>query len=237
MFPIFMKRRSNHYNKKYFLERDHIDPHIAEAICMQLTKSGFKKILDVGCGSGKLVAYLQQRGFTAHGCDVSPAALQLARKHIDARFLKQASALKLPYETGSFDFVSSISVIEHLSYIDGMKFLKEARRILKPGGRIFLVTPNYSTPIRLIQKNKWFGYSDPTHIQFYSPASLGELLKKCGFIGIQNLFATKYDANFYWDLPSCMQKIPLSLKTMITYSLTSTPLFILRNSFWIGART
>lgn len=201
--------KKNLYSQKYFQERDYLDPKIASVVENLAKNNNLKTILDVGCGTGKLVEYLNSRGFVVKGCD--PYIKSKKRNVIEG------AATNLPFKDQSLDLITSVSVIEHLTKSEVVKFLNEAGRVLKSGGYIFLVTPNYNSIWRIIMGKKWFGYSDPTHINFYTPSSLSKLLKENGFKKIK--FAFKIDS--------------LSL---VDYLLVSTPLWRIRNSFYIAAQ-
>jgi SAM-dependent methyltransferase len=79
----------------------------------------------------------------------------------------------LPLETESVDIAVSLAVIEHLR--EPEKFLSEIFRCLKPGGLIYLSTPNFQLDSRNF-------YNDPTHVRPYTPISLAKLLRLHGFI-------------------------------------------------------
>ncbi|OGM26996.1 hypothetical protein A2627_02405 [Candidatus Woesebacteria bacterium RIFCSPHIGHO2_01_FULL_39_28] len=221
------KSLKKYYDKKYFEKRDYLDLHLAEAIKLLAKNQELMTILDVGCGTGLLTKFLRKSGFNAYGLD--PFANLPKNKY----FVK-ASAERLPFNNASFDLVTSISVIEHLTLRQVYGFLKEVKRILKPKGVIFLITPNFATPIRFFQGDKWFGYSDPTHITFYTPKSAALLLKSYGFTNIKFMFKTKYNTPFDWDLPDFIRRLPSPFKKFITYLLISTPISNLKNSFWIS---
>jgi len=224
------------YNKAYFKKRDHLDLHIAESIKLIARKNNFKRTLDVGCGTGKLVNFFQKEGFDAHGCDNQKEAILLASKINKKGTITKASATNLPFRNQSFDIITCISVIEHLTPNQAEKFLSETRRVLKPGSFIFLITPNFATPLRLIQGKKWFAYSDPTHVNFYTPRSLAKLLSKFGFGNFQLTFKTVYHPSFDWEFPPFFGKLPKPFKAFCIFLLFSTPLTFIRNSFWITAQ-
>ena len=98
------------------------------------------KILDVGCGTGGLMDELTQKGHSVWGLDISQEALEFCalRGHIN---LKLGSATSIPFEDQSFDVVTGIGVIEHLE--DDDKFLKEVRRVLRPGGSFVMLTSSF----------------------------------------------------------------------------------------------
>lgn len=227
---------NTHYNSKYFQDRDILIPHLAETIKNIIISNNLKTILDVGCGTGQLVKYLNNNHFKAIGCDNSIEAVRFARRANGIKKIFQASAVKLPFKKNSFDLVVSISVIEHLTYKDAEKFISEANRVLKKVGYIFLVTPNWATPIRAIQGKKWFAYSDSTHIHYFTPSTLDNLLKKNNFINSIVNFPIQYQKSLEWEFPGLVSQLPLTFKKLFVYLLFSTPFSIIRNSFWYLAQ-
>lgn len=219
------------YNQKYFKDRDLLDLHLAEAIKFLMNKHKLRSVLDVGCGTGRLVNYLNDQGFQSIGIDPSKQAITLARKENKQSILQQASATNLPFKKNSFDIITSISVIEHLPKKAEKKFISEIKRILKSKGIIFLVTPNFSAPWRYIQGNRWFGYSDPTHRHFYTRKELSFLLTQQNFHNITFEFKTIYNPPYQWQLPGLYELLPKPVKSLTTYLLISTPLSAIRDSF------
>lgn len=223
------------YDKAYFKKRDHLDLHLAQSINILLEEKSLKKILDVGCGTGQLVSFFNKKGFNAQGCDPSKEAVNFAQK-INTKAIKKASAAKLPYKTGTFDLITSISVIEHLNQKEAREFLNEAKRVLKPSGYIFIITPNYASPFRYLLGKKWFAYSDPTHINYFTPKSLKSLLIKSRFKKVSFRLKTAYDVPFDWYLPAPLRKLPMPLKNFMNYLMISSPLSTMRDSLWVLAQ-
>ena len=126
-----------------------------------------------------------------------------------------------------------IHVIEHLTPYQSQQFISASWRILKPRGYIFLITPNFVSPLRLILGKRWFGYSDPSHIQFFTPSSLANLLKLNGFGSVTCRLPTAYNVPFDWYLPVFFRKLPMPLKNLLNYLMISSPLSTWRDSFWI----
>src|SRR5208283_5040360 len=79
---------------------------------------------------------------------------------------------------GYFDLVTMTHVIEHLP--TPVATLKEISRILKPGGFLFIRTPNAESLPRLVTEKKWF--EDHDHLFFFGNRSLNSLLNKCNFM-------------------------------------------------------
>lgn len=97
------------------------------------------KVLDAGCGNGKNMIYLQNKGISVKGIDFSEKLLQICRdKKLD---VEEADIRNLPFNNNSFDYVISIAVIHHLSKeSDRHKAITEMLRVCKPGGKVLFST-------------------------------------------------------------------------------------------------
>ncbi|MBR9922306.1 MAG: methyltransferase domain-containing protein [Bacteroidetes bacterium] len=94
------------------------------------------RILDVGAGHGAFSKTLHEMGYQVSACDLFPEAF-----HYDQIECKKVDITKdFPYESGSFDLVIAIEVLEHV--LDHEVFFKEVNRILNPGGQFLASTPN-----------------------------------------------------------------------------------------------
>lgn len=223
------------YNKKYFNDHDHLDLFEAEAIKILMNDNNLKSVLDVGCGTGRVIEYLSKQGFEVSGCENSKVAIDLARTIHHQKIIK-ASATKLPFRDDCFDLVIGLSMIEHLSKNDARKFIQESQRVIKPKGFIFLITPNFQSPMRLLLKDKWFGYMDKTHLTFFTPKSISTLLKSNSFTNIR--FRVKSPLNIKSDLhlPRFCRKLPKALKNLLSYIKISSFLSTHHDSFWVAAQ-
>jgi SAM-dependent methyltransferase len=105
------------------------------------------RILDVPAGQGAFARELLERGYgDIHCVDIDAASFALKDDRV--HFVRHDLAYPLPYPDGHFDYVFSIEGIEHLE--SPWLFAKELCRVLKPGGRLFLTTPNtFSVDARL----------------------------------------------------------------------------------------
>lgn len=108
-------------------------------------KNGVKKILDLGCGSGKYIVYLSEQKFDVRGIDISTEGLKKTRKRlkekgIQAKLKVGSIYRKLPYKENFFDAVICIRTINHGRIESIRRAIKEIERVLKPNGFLFLTT-------------------------------------------------------------------------------------------------
>jgi ubiquinone/menaquinone biosynthesis C-methylase UbiE len=96
------------------------------------------KVLELGCGDGKTLAAMRDRGWRVTGLDISLEALRLSRSSLGAEVnLLLADARHLPFKDQSFDAVFAFHVIGHLHQAGRKASSAEAVRVLRPGGSLF----------------------------------------------------------------------------------------------------
>jgi trans-aconitate 2-methyltransferase len=151
-----------------------------------------KKVLDVGCGDGKLTAFFASNLPHAHivGCDVSPSMIEYALGHYvgpNLNFIVK-NAENLDFED-QFDTVVSFNCLHWIK--NQKRAIEQISNILKPNGKIFLVaTPNssnndFKTICRdIILSFRWIFYFigfQSVH-SFHTETEYGEILTSCGFL-------------------------------------------------------
>jgi 2-polyprenyl-3-methyl-5-hydroxy-6-metoxy-1,4-benzoquinol methylase len=133
---------------------------------------GGRRLLDVGCGAAHLVRVAMDRGWTALGIDLSPSAIELARRwgiNVEvADFMSQEVS-------PDYDVITMIEVVEHLS--QPAHFLKRAEEVLKPGGLLYLTTPNFESLSRRALGERW-RVINPEHLSYFSTRSLAALVQR-----------------------------------------------------------
>jgi ubiquinone/menaquinone biosynthesis C-methylase UbiE len=109
-------------------------------------------VLDVGCGTGSQLALYQKQGCQVSGIDLSPAMLSVAGNRLGAGAdLRLADATSMPFSDGSFDVVLSMLVLHEMSPRVRAETLREARRVLKPEGRMLIIDFHAGPPKRSLK--------------------------------------------------------------------------------------
>jgi 2-polyprenyl-3-methyl-5-hydroxy-6-metoxy-1,4-benzoquinol methylase len=143
------------------------------------------KILEIGCGIGKLCHALDKKGFKdVTGIDVSEIAIQYGKNKYPHLNLSGYNGTKLNVADESIDFCISFDVIEHIFDVQG--HLREVIRVLKPGGRFLFQTPNILSnaiveTIRRRGRLTWRKYHPSLQFSF----SLKRELIRAGFVDIE----------------------------------------------------
>ncbi len=134
------------------------------------------KALDIGCGNGQLLHKLQDLGWDCQGVEFNAKAVEICRTNGLQVFHGELEAAN--FADDSFDLITAHHLIEHVT--DPDRLLAEIARILKPGGRLWLRTPNNRSLGRTWFGSYWFPNETPRHLFLFSAASLNQLAKRHG---------------------------------------------------------
>jgi SAM-dependent methyltransferase len=132
--------------------------------------------LDVGCGAGALMRAAARHGWTSIGTEVAQGAVDAVRSQgFDVR-LGELEDLEL--EPDSFDVVSAVEVIEHVS--DPRRLLEACARLVRPGGVLYMTTPHGRGISSRLLGTGWSVVSPPEHLQLFSIKGLRCVLNGAG---------------------------------------------------------
>jgi 2-polyprenyl-3-methyl-5-hydroxy-6-metoxy-1,4-benzoquinol methylase len=139
---------------------------------------GEGRLLDVGCSIGVFLDLARDRGWAGLGIEFGPRALRHAREELGLEVLDVPLA-EAGLEDGSFDVVTVLSVLEHTN--DPRAMLREIARVLKPGGALYVITPNVESLACRVLHERAATFDGRNHLIYFSPATLRDLLEREGF--------------------------------------------------------
>ena len=150
-------------------------------------------VLEIGCGVGRVGKHLAPRCARWIGCDVSPNMLKFAAERLrdlpNVEFIELAGNDLRPIADGSIDVVYSTVVFMHLESWDRYAYVKEAQRVLRPGGKLYVDNLNLCSDAgwASFEIHSQFAPAErPDHISVCStPQELQEYLKRAGFEDIR----------------------------------------------------
>lgn len=175
---------------------------------------GYEHHLDIGCGPGTFIGTLGEEHLSV-GVDISASQIDFAHNKYGTsrkRFELIDEDLSL-FENDVFDVVTIVELLEHLLPKQSNRLLREAMRVLRPGGLLVVSTPNYDGlwyfVESLVNRLSPISYSDQ-HITRFTHATLHDLLKRCGLESlsvITYMFAAPFMANLAWRFADLVNRL------------------------------
>jgi 2-polyprenyl-3-methyl-5-hydroxy-6-metoxy-1,4-benzoquinol methylase len=157
------------------LEWDHYARHLPKP------KSEKNKLLDVGCGNGEFLSRAKWQGWDAYGIDFDEQALSHAREN--GISVTHGAVEPEKFKPESFDAITSNQVIEHMH--EPIEFLKTLYSWLKPGGILWLGTPNMDSDSHRHFGRDWYCLHPPQHLFIFSAKSLVHSMQATGFTNVK----------------------------------------------------
>jgi SAM-dependent methyltransferase len=141
-------------------------------------RGGPGRLLDVGCGIGTELRVARERGWHATGIELAAASLAIARD--DGLDVIGEPLGQVPLPPASFDLVTVNHALEHIPHVRPV--LDEVRRVLRPGGLLFVSVPNLDAWQHRLRLDRLGGLAfGDDHFLFFTPAALRRLLATDGF--------------------------------------------------------
>ncbi len=128
-------------------------------------------ILDVGCGTGAFLHTMKEAGWQVTGLEPDVAAARKAKELYGIDPLKSEKLYTL--SPASYDAITLWHVLEHVHDLHG--YMAKLKSLLKPGGKILIAVPNYTSYDAAKYQQFWAAYDVPRHLYHFSPASMKKL--------------------------------------------------------------
>jgi 2-polyprenyl-3-methyl-5-hydroxy-6-metoxy-1,4-benzoquinol methylase len=139
------------------------------------------KLVDFGCSDASFLVRAAKY-FQVTGIDLSPRSVEIARRRVGAEKILEGPVVEVAERRlppNEYDVVTQLGFIEHDWRPQAA--LQAAHRLLKPGGLTVIKTPNYASWNRYIRGRKWCGFRFPAHCNYFTPETLAEMFRRCGF--------------------------------------------------------
>jgi SAM-dependent methyltransferase len=172
--------RLAHLAARYGYAFDPVPPALL-ALALALVPGRRGPLLDVGCGQGVMLKLMSDLGWQAEGIDLDARAVGVANAAGLRARIGTFESLALP--AAHYAAVTSSHVLEHVS--DPLAFLRDCRRVTRPGGRLALTTPNAGSLGSRVFGARWRGLEPPRHFQVLTVRALARLAREAGYTDVR----------------------------------------------------
>lgn len=179
-------------------------------------QTGSGHLLDIGCNEGRGLEFFHRSGFDVEGLELNEAAASAAKAK---RFVVHTVPLEQFNPAEPYDVAVLSNVLEHSLDPKGMLF--HIRRILRPGGQVWISCPNKQSWLRFTFRRSWINWHVPFHIVHFSSLTLTRLLQESGF----KVVHLKQETPALWVAHSIIARL---------FARCGKPTTQLRNPFLVG---
>ncbi|RMG90686.1 MAG: class I SAM-dependent methyltransferase [Chloroflexi bacterium] len=144
-------------------------------------------LLEVGCAAGFFLKIAEETGWKTHGVEIMSPAVAYARDTLGLNVF-EGTLEQAQFGDESFDAVVMIETVEHL--LDPAETVRQAYRLLRPGGAIWIAVPNLRSIMLPLLGVDWSVLSPVEHLYYFTEDTLRQMLKNIGFRSVQ----------FFWRL-------------------------------------
>lgn len=139
-------------------------------LLQKFTRGG--KLLDIGCATGEMMRAAQNRGFDVYGVEISPFGIKRCREMFGEHKIIGHSLQKNDFQESFFDVIVLSDLLEHIR--EPQEFIAMVTRLLKPGGIVMVVTPDTSSWVYAITRQRWPHYK-AEHLCYYNCFNIRKL--------------------------------------------------------------
>lgn len=175
------------YADRYDKDHDYLNTFENDVVLKMLTNLEGKKVLDIGCGTGRLIEFMRNRGGKIVAADTSSQMLKIVKKRFSDVETVHTDIEKMPFPDETFDVVIATFVIVHLDFL--FEAFEEVYRVLKDGGIFIVTNVNQRKAPKLTLKN---GEEIVIKSKYHRPEDVVKELEK-------NLFHIEKDELVYAD--------------------------------------
>jgi len=180
---------------------------------------GSGRLLDVGCNEGRGLLFYRHNGFAAEGLELNPAAAAAARQR---GFTVSTEALESFTPEHRYNVIILSNVLEHSQ--EPQTMLAHVRRLLLPGGEVWISCPNARSWMRPLFRTRWVNWHIPFHTVHFSPGTLQTVLQASGFRDVR----IRQETPALWVASSLIVAL---------FARHGRPTRQLRSTFWVGGLT
>ena len=149
-------------------------------------------LLDIGCALGFMLKEAKAAGWNATGVETSRFAARYGSE-FSGCLVHHGTLHEAAFTPNSFDVITMMDVIEHV--VEPRELVHEVYRLLRPGGVLFLITPNFNSLFVKLYGSNAYGIGPDEHANYFQPATIRRLLADSGFRDIKLTTKDVYAAN------------------------------------------
>lgn len=158
-----------------------------------------KDVLDLGCGGGIMVSALGRIARRAVGIDIGEQAIAFARASFPRHEFICADFRDVNLAADSFDFVHASEIIEHVN--DLAAFMSFLAHVTRPGGHVYVTTPDIGHPALPTDVRQWDLFSPPRHLQFFDQDTISQAFARHGFVTVRRYRDRKPGLQILFRMP------------------------------------
>jgi SAM-dependent methyltransferase len=186
-------RVAEHYATEYFheLKRKPFDRELLDEFADSVRGKGV--VCELGSGPGQVARYLKDRGVDVRGVDLSPEMVKVARSLNPDISFSRGDMLALDLDDGSIAAMVLFYSVIHLNREDVTEAFREMRRVLIPGGTLFMSFHNGEGELH---RDEWFGQAVSIDFRLFQPAEMAAYLERVGFENIKTVEREPYEFEY-----------------------------------------